>query len=303
MPAIPQPVDIAPSVPPVNPVAPTQPPLSTNPDSRLNPSNPGNTLNPTIPPDSPVIPIQPVLPGEGGLPGLGVARPKSPEPVGSSEKPVFLPGVPDLLTPRDPTMLNFKQTAAIAILGGTFFAAEQGKAFTVPPLAPVIPPIVPVAPIGGDEKMDIEKLKKDLEAANEKIKTLEKQVAALTELLKGKKDNDGIPNPAEPGAVEEIKRLKDRLATAEKELAALKTQTALRPAIPEVKGKGIVKLINEYPIEVSIVVNDKSYRVAPNTVVDVEVPAGPFTYQLLQSGAPATKSVIGDKETVRLRIK
>ncbi len=199
-------------------------------------------------------------------------------------------------------MFKFNQTAAFAILSGTLFAAEQGKAFTIPPLSPVIPPTVPTAPVR-DEKMDIEKLKTDLAAANDKIKALEKQVATLTELLKGKKDPDGTPIPTAPGAVEEITRLKDRLAKAEQELAALKTQTALRPAIPEAKGKGIVKLINEYPIEVSIVVNNKSYRVAPNTVVDVEVPAGAFTYQLLQSGAPATKSVIGDKETVRLRIK
>ena len=39
------------------------------------------------------------------------------------------------------------------------------------------------------------------------------------------------------------------------------------------------------------------------TKLDVEVPAGDFTYHLLQSGAAPTKSAIKDKETVTLRIK
>jgi hypothetical protein len=66
-----------------------------------------------------------------------------------------------------------------------------------------------------------------------------------------------------------------------------------------------VKIINEYPVEIAMVINgaSPSYRVAPGTTLDVEVPAGDFTYQLLQSGAPATKSTIKDKETVKLRIK
>ena len=41
----------------------------------------------------------------------------------------------------------------------------------------------------------------------------------------------------------------------------------------------------------------------PSKTLDVDVPAGNFTYQLLESGAEATKSVIKEKETVTLRIK
>ncbi len=50
--------------------------------------------------------------------------------------------------------------------------------------------------------------------------------------------------------------------------------------VPE-KTTGTVKIINEYPVEIPIIVNTTSYRVAPNKVLDVEVPAGDFSYQLI----------------------
>jgi hypothetical protein len=318
MPVIPQPADIAPSVPPAKPVEPAQPapPIS---DSRLNTPNPGNTLNSTEPPvaptqpvlplplpaPTPVAPAVPVVPGGAEVPGTAVGRPKPAEPsFGASDKFVFpIPGVPDTtaLTPRDDAMLNLKHTAALAVLGGALFTAEQSRASALPPIPPVLPPGTVAA---AQNKADPKQLKKDLDKANETIEKLEKQVKALTELLTGKKDDLGFVLPSDPGAVEEIKRLKNTIAEMDKELKALRTQTALRPAVvPEAKPKGIVRVVNEYPIEISIVVNEKSYRVAPQTKIEVEVPAGEFTYQLLQSGAAATRSSIKDKETVTLRIK
>ncbi len=62
-------------------------------------------------------------------------------------------------------------------------------------------------------------------------------------------------------------------------------------------------VVNEYQREISMVINDKSYRIAPASKIEVEVPAGDFAYQLLESGAATTRSVIKDKETVTLRIK
>jgi hypothetical protein len=134
---------------------------------------------------------------------------------------------------------------------------------------------------------------------------LEALVTKLNEQLNGRKDDKGFRLESDPGAVEEIKRLKNRIEDLERELKALRTQTSQRPAVvPNVPGKGIVKIINEYPIEITMVINEKStYRVAPNTTLEVEVPAGEFTYHLLQSGAPATRSVIKEREVVKLRIK
>lgn len=278
-----------------------RPAQPVKPDSDLKPINPGNTLNPSVAPAVPVVPPGP------GVPGRPVGLPKAPEPsFGASDKDVFpiKPVVPDPRVPhkRDDTMLNLTTTAAFAFLGGAMLAVEKAN---VPPAVPPVGavPAPPSVPLKADA--DTEKLKRDLEAANKKIEELEKQVKRLTELLTGKKDELGLlVNPKEPGAVEDVKALKDKIAALEKELSTLKAQTVLKPAIvPDTKPKGVVKVVNEYPVEISMVINDKSYRVAPGTKLDVEVPAGDFTYQLLQSGAAATRSVIKDKETVTLRIK
>lgn len=312
LPTLPQPTEFAPPLLPAKPTDPVKPMVPVKPDSDLNPKIPGNTLNPTVPPVSPVAPISPIMPPGGGtgreVPGTPVDRAKPPEsPFGMTDKFVFPiptphPRVPH---PRDDTMLHVSTTAAFAFLSGAMLAAEQAKA-----MPPVPPPgmLIPVpGTVRADDKADLDKLKKDLEASNKKIEELEKQVKKLTELLTGKKDDLGLPlNPNEPGTVADVKALKDKIAALEKELAAVKTQTALKPAIvPEAKPKGIVRIVNEYPIEITMLINDNktTYRVAPNSKLDVEVPAGDFTYQLLQSGAPATKSVIKDKETVTLRIK
>jgi hypothetical protein len=309
-PVFPQPGNLTLSPSPVKPATPVQPVLPAKPNSDLKPSDPPNTLNPTVSPVAPATPITPP-PTVRDMPGTVVDRPKPVDSnFGSADKFVFPVPVkpvtpsPAVPTPRDDTMsTTLSTTAAFAVLGGAIFAIEKANAFPTIPPSSVIP--APGLLVKADDKMDIEKLKTDLTAANKKIEDLEKQIKRLTELLTGKRDDLGLVVPSDPGAVEEIKRLKNTIAELDKELKSLKTQTSLRPTVtvPEAKPKGIVKVVNEYPVEISMVINDKSYRVAPNTKIDVEVPAGDFSYQLLQSGAAVTKSVIKDKETVTLRIK
>jgi hypothetical protein len=318
VPTVPQPALPTPPAPLVNPAELPQPMLPAKPDSGLNPPNSGNTLNPTVPALPPITPPT----GDGRqTPGTLVDRPKPPETkLDASDKFVFPVPVPKPLDPhlRDDPMFKLTATAAFAIFGGAMLAADQAKAsFPTIPSPPAIP--VP-GTLVKDDKMDIEKLKTDLEAATKKIADankkaedaqkkaddaakevddLKKKVATLTELLNGRKD------PFDPGAVAQIKDLNNKIKELEKELAALKTQTTLKPSVtqPEVKPTGVVKIINEYPVEITIVVNGASYRVGPSQVKDIEVPAGDFTYQLLTAGAPSTKSAIQKGETVRLRIK
>ena len=309
MPGTPVPPQPAKTVPPPEPFKladPVQPLLPVKPDSGLHPLIPGNTLNPPSP-VAPAVPIvfPPLNPGGREVPATTVDRPKPSEPpFGTTDKFVFpAPSSNPLsLTPREAAMLNLKHTAALAVIGGALFTAENARSAA---LFPPIVPTVPATPVKADDKEVTDKLKKDLDEANKKIAALEKQVDKLTELLTGRKDADGKTIlPSDPGAVEEIKRLKNRIAALDTELNAIKTQSSLKPAIvPEVKPKGVVKVVNEYPVEISMVINDKSHRIAPNTKIEVEVPAGDFSYQLLQSGAAATRSVIKDKETVTLRIK
>lgn len=278
--------------------------LPTKPDSDLKPSNTPNTLNPNVSPIAPIVPGAPVR----EVPGTQVDRPKAPDTVpGPSEKYVFpipaRPATPDpvVLTPRDDTMYKLTTTAAFAVLGGALMAAEKVSALPAIPPSALVP--VPGALVKAEEKTDAEKLKDALK----RIEDLELKVSRLSDMLYGKRDSKGeLLDPTSKGALADVTKLKDDLDKLEKELKTLKTaqQTVQKPALaPEVKPKGIVKVVNEYPVEISMVINGRSYRVAPGTKVEVEVPAGRFTYQLPQSDAAPTDSVIKDKETVTLRIK
>jgi len=301
---VPQPVEIAPPLPPIKSAEPVQPMLLTKPDSDLKPSNTPNTLNPTV---SPIVPGVPSAPGRD-VPGTQVDRPKAPDAIlGPSEKFVFpvppKPTTPEPVvpTPRDDTMYKLTTTAAFAVLGGALMAAEKASAFPAIPPAALVP--MPGTLVKADEKPDAEKLKDALK----RIEDLEKKVERLTDMLYGKRDTKGILlDPTSPGSLAEVTKLKDDLDKLEKQLKELKSsqQTVQKPAInPEVRPKGTVKVVNGYPVEVAMVINDKSHRIPPNTKIEVEVPAGRFTYQLLQSGAAATESMIKDKETVTLQIK
>jgi hypothetical protein len=154
-------------------------------------------------------------------------------------------------------------------------------------------------------KNDPVQLRKELDETKLKLANAEKEIARLSALLDGRKDERGFRLESDPGAIEEIRRLKDEVAALRRELNAMKNSTSLRPPGVSPIGMGTVRVVNEYPVEVSIVINDKSYRVAPGTTLNVEVPAGDFTYQLLTSGPAATptRSTIKEKEVVTLRVK
>jgi hypothetical protein len=63
-------------------------------------------------------------------------------------------------------------------------------------------------------------------------------------------------------------------------------------------------VVNEYPIQITIAINGTfSYKVAPSKSLEIDVPAGEFSYQLLEAGTASTRSTIKEKETVTLRIK
>jgi hypothetical protein len=309
VPILPQPTEITQPPLPVKTGDPGQPVVPMKPDFALKPANPENTLNPA---GSPVAPVGPPVAGGREVPGGPVDRPKPPEiPFEPTDKyrPTLPPPTVAVPHHRDDNMLNITTSAAFAFLGGALLAAEQAKA------APPLPPIFPLPANAVRADADTDKLKDDLKKANEKIAEgnrkiaeLKEQVAKLDELLNGRVDDKGFRLEPNTGAVEQIKKLRDKIDELDREVKSLKTQqqTALKPAIgptPEARPKGVVKVVNEYPVEISIVINERSYPVAAGTKLEVAVPAGEFSYLLLQSGAPATRSVIKDKEVVTLRIK
>jgi hypothetical protein len=249
---------------------------------------------PVLPPPATIVPpATPAIGTHGDATGSPASLPKPPAPFPAT------PIKPD--ASGDDTMRQLNQAAALAIIGGAFLANS-----TSADASPVFPiPTAAIAAQGGkDEKTDIADLKKQVEDANKKLTAIQADLKTIAEVLNGRKDEKGVTLTSDPGLVAQMKQLSDKLYELENELTKLKS-TSLRPpsvaAAPT--GKGTVRIVNEYPVRVSIVVNGTSYRVEPTKSLDVEVAAGEFTYQLLESGAASTKSTIKEKETVTLRIK
>ena len=263
---------------------------------------------PSAPPVMNPIPTPPAVPVAGSWdrarrPLVDQAKPVE-TPLENSEKYVFPIPIAAAPTPGDSTVNRLKQSVAAALLGGLCFVPATTAAAGMPFPAVPLP-----RHVGADDKADIAALKTQVESVDKKLTDIQKDIKQLAELLNGRKDEKGFPLPSDPGIVAEMKKLKDSLAAIELDMTKLKTQSSsLRPpnagnaSVPSA-AKGIVRVVNEYPVQISIVVNGTSYRVAPSKSMDVDVPAGEFTYQLLESGAASTRSNIKEKEVVTLRIK
>lgn len=292
---LPPPLQAAPTAPPAkssNPVNPVAPPP---PDFNLRPGNGRNSVNPDAP-SVPAIPVVPTIP-----------VPAEPRAIltGQRTKPTeahFAPTVKDVYAVSGapaPLPIPLHPNAP-----GTHPMTIPSRSTTIAAVTGIALAFAPVQSATSQDKTDPVQLRKELDAANKKLDDADKEIKRLSALLDGKKDEKGVRLDYDPGAVEELKRLKYRVEMLEKQVAAMQSSTSLRPG-PAIVGKGTIRVVNEYPVAVSIVINEKSYRVEPNTTLTVDVPVGEFSYQLLQSGVGATpiRSAIKDKEVVTLRVK
>lgn len=215
--------------------------------------------------------------------GSGLTRPGNLDPNSHSTDTIARPPGDDSMTP--------KQTAFAAVIGGVLALA---------PASPVSATSLRMKPTADA---------KDKKTVEERLSEIEKRLAALIEALDGKKDDRGFTVPSDRGLISEVKELKDEVARLKERITAMQNSTSLRPAatgpVDPMAGKGTIRVINDYPVEISILINEKSYRVGANTELKVTVPAGEFSYFLHSSGAaPApTRSSIKEKEIVTLRIK
>ncbi|HEV3439667.1 MAG TPA: hypothetical protein VG122_20045, partial [Gemmata sp.] len=315
------PLDLAPVTPPIQFPDTIQPVMPVRPDFGLQGGNGGITVKtenpplsggsvPSFPGMQPTIPVQSVgqtaipLPGgnagQSPIPVVGIPSappitvPDRPKPVEGlllhSEKDAFslptqIPHDPN--TPGDNIMLKrHQQAAALALLGGMFLAPAM-------PVHAVDPP-----------KDDITALKGQIEEANKKLEAIQKDLKQLTETLNGKKDEKGAPLLADQSVLGQIISLREKLEKIDKDLTAFKNQTSsssLRPQIPvnpivdPRAGKGMVRVVNDYPVQISMVINGISHKIPPSMALDFDVQAGEFSYQLLESGAAPTKSYIKEK--------
>jgi hypothetical protein len=93
----------------------------------------------------------------------------------------------------------------------------------------------------------------------------------------------------------DIKDIRNRLGD--------RTTTALRPDFDaaQFRGRGRVRFINEFFEEMAVVVNGRSFRLAPGEERLVPVPPGEFSYQVLQlQRFPQERRIAADEtNTVR----
>lgn len=224
---------------------------------------------------------------------------------------------PPALPPGDLAMIkSISHAALVAILGGAVTASPVKAE--------------PAAPVDEVLKKQIEENNKKLDENNKLIAEMKEQLKDLSvirERIYGRKDQGGNEIPNDRGLLKDMQRLNDQVDALRQQVEKMGTEyKALKPstppASPETKivipgtmppgpgstpaiaGKGTIRLVNDYPVEISMVINkDLSYKIGAHSVKSIDVPAGEFTYELLQGGAGPVKSTIKEKEIVTLRVK
>jgi hypothetical protein len=165
-------------------------------------------------------------------------------------------------------------------------------------LAALVGLAIAAAPAFGEPAEDLrkaveklEKATKDLQDAKDALKVDELRTKAITidtKLDLIDKDIQDIKKD-----IREIKRKMNDT-----------TSTSLRPDTDgtTTHGQGRVRFINEFNEEMSVVLNGRSFRLAPGQERMLSVPPGDFTYQVLQlQRFPQDRRIVAD-ETKTIRI-
>jgi hypothetical protein len=189
-------------------------------------------------------------------------------------------------------------------------------------------------PSKADDAADIKAIQKSLEEIKKDLGTLQKFAAdAKPDLYGGDKAGDKGLRQRMIDLEDSVRDLDKKLTTTNSQLSQLlrnSSASALSkannpvpdpgpmPGVPQqmpstpstsalfgptpATNRGTVRIVNEYAVEVTLILNKQAYRFQPRETRALPVPAGEYTYELLNSGSQATKSTLKDGETVTLRI-
>lgn len=279
---------------------PTQPSPAKNPVPLVEPTNlpPPNYSLQLVKPQHILKPMEPVAPFVA-MPSAQVAETApAPKPVPVVSNTKTTPG--EFIMP-----LSLRKIALSTIVGATLMVA-------------------PVFADNLDKKDDA--TKQELEKTNALIAEMKRDLADLKskELASIKKEIDALKESnkqtqifleggsdkgsATDGLLKKMSRLEETLAAVDKKLQLLDTKlsasTRTASSSPEsakaIVEMGSVKIVNDYEIEISIVVNGKAFRIEPKETKNIDVPVGSLKYQLLGSGSSETTRTVKDKEIVTL---
>jgi len=144
------------------------------------------------------------------------------------------------------------------------------------------------------------------------IKRLNDKLDALTKSVQDLKDGMRTDTVREKVTTvdSKIDQLDQDIQAIKKDLRDLKrrvgdgTTTTLRPEYDSTtfRGQGRVRFINEYPDEMSVIVNGRPFRLAPGQERLVPVTPGDFTYQVLNVQRDVQTRRIAADETKNIRI-
>jgi hypothetical protein len=119
---------------------------------------------------------------------------------------------------------------------------------------------------GSDAKSDV-----TLKDVNESLKAIQKK-------LEENRLNANILG-------EDVRILKEKVAQLQRDVDALRSTRSnyqpVAPIAPAAPSTGRIRLVNTWPERITVFLNDKSYTVEPNRELGLDVPAGPFTYEIL----------------------
>lgn len=156
-------------------------------------------------------------------------------------------------------------------------------------------------------KADATKIQEQLDALRTDLNKLRddvKKLDSLKDVVLGTKDGTAGTNAGL------LKRLGDMEETLKQINAKLGQQDANRTTSAyagstnnAITTRAHVRIVNDYPTGLSMLINGRSVRLEPGESRTVGVPPGSYTYELLHAGSHPTTSAIKDGETVTLRIR
>lgn len=155
---------------------------------------------------------------------------------------------------------------------------------------------------GFNTELRVQKTEGDVAKVQGDLDELKRQVAKMSKDLETiqKQLSPGVVSGYGPNAGEELKKQLDRLRL---DLDGLRSQvgtTRIATAAPAVTGK--IRLINTYPEEMPILLNQTVYRLQPGESWDVSLPAGSFTYQVLKAQQSVQSRLLAANETFTITV-
>ncbi len=170
------------------------------------------------------------------------------------------------------TMITPK-TALSALLGAVLFSASAEAA---------------------EPKDDVTKAVEKLEAAIGRLQETEKSLATnVVAVVQAQKDLESLKT--------KVQLLEDEVKFL-RQMATTPSSTSKRDLTDTAPKQGRVKLINEYPEEMKVILNERVYTLLPGQTRTVSVPAGAFTYQVMHVQLTQQERSISAEEEKPIRI-